>query len=419
MFRAGSPTLSAKLMPALISPDDTCTLWALLVAGTALAIWLEQRFTWAARLSGPVLALLLAMLLSNTGVMPSQSPAYDFVDSYLVPLAIPLLLFRANILHIIRSAGRLFLAFHLSTLGSLAGTVCAVFLLRGRIASPDLEHAAGMMSASYIGGSVNFMAIKNSYAVRADVADPLIVADNFVMAAVFVVLLAAAASAFFRRHFAHPHSAAANRVERQSLASTHWQRKGISLLDLAKALAVAFIAVAIARLLGQASARLFGDLSTPSLPVQTLQVLCTNKFVLITAVSLLIATLFHQPLSAVNGPEELGTFVLYLFLFCIGLPANLKAVLFQAPLFFVFCGIIAAVNVAVTLSFGKLLRLNLEEVLLAVNANLGGAPSAAAMAISAGWPRLVLPGILVGIWGYVIGTPIGILVVETLKSLHG
>jgi uncharacterized membrane protein len=37
------------------------------------------------------------------------------------------------------------------------------------------------------------------------------------------------------------------------------------------------------------------------------------------------------------------------------------------------------------------------------------------MAVSAGWPRLVLPGILVGIWGYVIATPIGVLVVEWLK----
>jgi uncharacterized membrane protein len=402
-------------MTNLVSPDDTWTLWALITSGTALAIWLEQNYRWAARLSGPVLALLIAMLFSNTGLVPPQSPAYDFVDNYLVPLAIPLLLFRANLLQIVRSAGRLFLAFHLSTIGSLVGTACAVLLLKGRIASPDLEHAAGMMAASYIGGAVNFMAVKSSYGVRAEVADPLIVADNFVMAAVFVILLAAAASSWFRRHFPHPHSLESDRTAAQNLAATHWQRKGIGLLDLGKALAVAFIAVATAQLLQQAAQSSFGDVSRASLPLQMLQVLCTNRFVLITAASLVIATLFHRPMSAINGPEELGTFMLYVFLFCIGLPANLKAVLLQAPLFFVFCAIIAAVNFLVTLVLGKLLRFNLEEVLLAVNANLGGAPSAAAMAISAGWPRLVLPGILVGIWGYVIGTPIGVLVVQVFS----
>lgn len=402
-------------MTSLISPHDFWTLWALIVSGTALAIWLEQTCTWAAKLSGPVLALLIAMGLSNTGLVPAQSPAYDFVDDYLVPLAIPLLLFRANALQIVRSTGRLFLAFHLSALGTLAGTGLAVFLLKGHIPSPDLEQAAGMMSASYIGGAVNFMAVKASYAVRPGVSDPLIVADNFVMAAMFVVLLSAAASAFFRRRYPHPHSLDADRAAAGNLAAQHWQRKGIGFLDLAKALAVAFVVVAVARLIERAVKPAFGDASHASLAVQMLQVLCTNKFVLITGVSLLAATVFHRPMSAINGPEELGTLILYLFLFCLGLPADLKMVLVQAPLFFVFCAIIAGVNLAWTLVWGKVFRFNLEELLLAVNANLGGAPSAAAMAISAGWPRLVLPGILAGIWGYVIATPIGVLVLETLR----
>ena len=187
------------------------------------------------------------------------------------------------------------------------------------------------------------------------------------------------------------------------------------MLDLGKALAVAFVAVAIAKLVERAVKPAFGDLAQASAALQMLQVICTNKFVLITGVSLLLATLFHGPMSQINGPEELGTFFLYLFLFCLGLPADLKMVFLQAPLFFVFCGIIAGVNLVWTLLWGMLLGFCLEELLLAVNANLGGAPSAAAMAVSAGWPRLVLPGILVGIWGYVIATPIGVLVVELLK----
>ena len=401
-------------MTSLISPQDFWTLWALILSGTALAIWLEQTQKWAAKLSGPVLALLIAMLLSNTGLVPARSPAYDFVDDYLVPLAIPLLLFRANALHIVRSTGRLFLAFHLSALGTLAGTFLAVFLLKGTIASPDLEHAAGMMSASYIGGAVNFMAVKSSYNVVPEVTDPLIVADNFVMAVVFIALLAAAASAFFRRRYPHPHSLDANSAEAENLAARHWQRKGIGLLDLGKALAVACVVVAAARLMERAVRPAFGDVSQASFALQMLQVLCTNQFVLITGVSLLVATVFHRPLAAINGPEELGTLMLYLFLFCLGLPADLRMVLVQAPLFFVFCAVIAGVNLTWTLLWGKVLRFNLEELLLAVNANLGGAPSAAAMAISAGWPRLVLPGILVGIWGYVIATPIGVLIVELL-----
>jgi uncharacterized membrane protein len=402
-------------LTSLISSSDSWSLWALISGGTMLAIWLEQHYRWAAKLSGPVLALLIAMALTNTGLMPNQASAYDFVEDYLVPLAIPLLLFRANVRQILRSTGRLFLVFHLSSLGTLIGTFVAVALLKGRIPSPDVEHAAGMMAASYIGGAVNFMAVKASYHVRPEVTNPLIVADNFVMAGLFVLLLMCAASAFFRRHYPHPHSVEANTAEAENLAAKHWVRKGIGLLDLAKALAVAILVVAAARLLERAARAALGDPSQAGLATQMLQVLCTNKFVLITGLSLGVATFCHRPMSTINGPEELGTYMLYLFLFCLGLPADLKAVLVQAPLLFVFCAIIAGLNLVVTLALGRLLRLPLEELLLAVNANVGGAPSAAAMAISTGWQRLVLPGILVGIWGYVIGTPIGVLVVEWLK----
>jgi uncharacterized membrane protein len=39
------------------------------------------------------------------------------------------------------------------------------------------------------------------------------------------------------------------------------------------------------------------------------------------------------------------------------------------------------------------------------------------MAISRGWSNLVLPGLLAGVWGYVIGTFVGIVVTETLLRL--
>lgn len=64
----------------------------------------------------------------------------------------------------------------------------------------------------------------------------------------------------------------------------------------------------------------------------------------------------------------------------------------NVPILFLFCLVIAGTNLAVTSAIGRLFRLNLEELLLSVNATLGGAPSAAAMAISRGWSNLVLRG---------------------------
>jgi uncharacterized membrane protein len=265
-----------------------------------------------------------------------------------------------------------------------------------------------MMAASYIGGAVNFMAVKTSFNVRESVTNPLIVADNFVMAAAFVMLLGVASSRWFLSRYRHDESAPGA----AAATGAGDRRKPIALLDIAWSFSFAFVVLAIATLLGRMTTAAFSGASSHGWGMQMIAVLCTNKFVLITGVTLLLATLLARPLSRVNGAEECGSYFLLLFLFTLGLPADLLGVLRQAPLFFVFCGVIAVVNILFTLTAGKLLGLKLEELLLSINANLGGAPSAAAMASSAGWPRLVLPGILVGIWGYVIGTPIGVLVVH-------
>ena len=94
-------------MSSLISADNTWVLWGLLVGDAALAIWLEQKYKWASKITGCVLALLGMMILSNVGIIPTESPVYDSVWSYVVPLAIPLLLFQCNIKKIGKESGKL------------------------------------------------------------------------------------------------------------------------------------------------------------------------------------------------------------------------------------------------------------------------------------------------------------------------
>ena len=170
-----------------------------------------------------------------------------------------------------------------------------------------------------------------------------------------------------------------------------------------------FEAVAGIRL--SAAAAGIGSTSMPPL----VRAVVGNPYVLITLLSVAAATLLHRRMEKINGSEELGAYLLYTFFFVIGLPADLVAVVTNVPVMFAFCLVIALVNLVVTLGLGKLLGLNLEELLMCVNATLGGAPSAAAMAIAKGWSKLVLPGLLVGIWGYVIGTFLGVLLGETLR----
>ena len=124
-----------------------------------------------------------------------------------------------------------------------------------------------------------------------------------------------------------------------------------------------------------------------------------------------------RALKRIQGAGELGGYLLYLFLFCIGLPTDFRTVVFRVPQMFGLCIVINGVNIAVLLIVGYFARLNLEDLLLASNATIGGPPTAAAMAISKGWDRLVLPGLLIGLWGYMTGTFFGIIVVEAVRRM--
>lgn len=393
-------------MHSLISADDTWTLWAIILVGVAVSVYLERTYRWAAKLSGPVLGLLIAMTLSNLRVVPTASPAYDVVWDYLVPTAIPLLLFRANIFRIAKTTGSMFLVFHVSTLGSLLGAFIAAFALRHVVDSP--AQLAGIMAASYIGGAVNFFAVKDSFQVSENLTGPLLVADNFIMAGMFMVLMLIAGSRWFRRHYPHPHSGD-DAVDPAQAAAEHWRPQEISLLDIAASLGIAFAIAAVCQTLS--------GLIKASVSNAMIASIIGNPYVLITSVTVVLATVFARQFERIRGSHELGSYLLYVFLFAIGLPADLIQVVKNVPLMFVFCLIIAVTNLLVTLVAGKLLRLNLEEMLLSVNATLGGAPSAAAMAVASGWPKLVLPAVLVAIWGYAIGTFLGLLVGECLLRL--
>jgi uncharacterized membrane protein len=346
------------------------------------------------------------MILSNTRIMPMESPAYDFIDTYLVPLAVALLLLRANVVEIFRSTGIMLVAFHVATLSTIVGCLLAALLLHDYVS--EIGPISGVMAASYIGGGVNFYAAVDSFELNSTLAGSLMVADNFIMAGAFIVMLYIAGSPWFRRRFRSSTAVDEDAGPARNLAAEHWKRKEISLLDLAAALAVALAIVATAML----AQRLIESRLEPGM----LASLLGNRFVLVTGAAVLAATALGRYLKRIHGAEEVGALLLFVFLFRIGLPADLVAVVLNVPMLFVLCLVIAVCNMGLTLVLGKLLRLPLEELVLAMNATLGGPSTAAAMAISKGWSRLVLPALLAGLWGYVIGTPIGIFVGEFIRA---
>lgn len=394
---------------SLIAADDTWALLTLLVVSVAFAIWLEQRYAWASRVSGAIIALLIALAASNLSVIPTSCALYDeIIWGYAVPLGIPLLLLQCNMKKIWRETGRMMVIFLIGAAGTVTGAFLAYTLLHKYI--PGLEGVAAMMTGSYIGGGVNFAALALEFDVG-EIKASATVADNLLMALYFFALLLFAGMKFFRGRFTHPHIDAVlesgDAEGAKTQAAAYWSRKDISLKDIAMNFAYAAAVVYAAKLI---AALIGGLIPDTGVVCHILHTFFGSEYVWITTVSMAAATWGEKQVAKLSGSQEIGTYLIYLFLFVIGVPASISKILTETPLLLAFTGIMVVVNMVFCFVGGKLLRFDLEDIILASNANIGGPTTAAGMAISQGWSALVGPVMLVGTFGYVIGTYLGILV---------
>ena len=399
-------------MNTLISPDDTWSLWAVITAWAAVSIWLEQNYKWAAQASGVIISLLGAMLLANLNIIPTDSPVYDTVWSYVVLLAVPIMLFKADIKKIWLASGRTFLAFHISALGTIIGVALGLLIFMKFL--PEPHKVAAMITGTYIGGTVNYVAMAAQFNASQNVINAGIVADNFNMTICFFILLTIPSVKFFRSHYKSLFKYEEvldlnNNKDAEMKAAEYWRRNDISLLDIAKVLAAGLILTALSVKI----AEFFN--AAQALPKFARDIL-GSKYLIVTTLTVICVSLFPKFFENAHGSQEIGTLLIYIFFVVIGAPASLKAVLTESPMLFIFCTFAVLINIIVSLILGKLFKLNLEEILIACNATTGGPTTAAAMAISKGWNSLVLPAMLVGVWGYAIGSWCAVLLANFILN---
>ncbi|OAE29864.1 hypothetical protein AXG93_773s1020 [Marchantia polymorpha subsp. ruderalis] len=154
--RCGIARASAGLAAPLIAAGDTWGTWTVLVCAGAFGIWSEKT-NWGSALSGALVSTLVGLAASNLGLIASSAPAYNVVNSYLLPLAVPLLLYGADLRRVIKDTGRLIIAF-------------------------------------LLGSAVNYVAVSEALGTTPSIVAAGLAADNLICAIYFTTLFALAAN---------------------------------------------------------------------------------------------------------------------------------------------------------------------------------------------------------------------------------
>ncbi len=395
-------------MNSLISSDNIWVLWTFLVVWSAISIVLEQKYKWASKVTGAIIALLGAIIFANLKIIPTESTVYDSVWTYVVPVAIPLLLLKADIKKVKNESGKMLGAFHVSAFGTVVGTFVSAFLLSSLI--PYIAEIAGMMTGSYIGGGANFVAMTNAFKTPENLTNATIVADNLVMAVYFFATMSIPSILFFKNKWGMSTEGEVN----ESGSSSYWTKKEISLKDIAVSLAIAFSVASLSSVLSEVISAL---IPTSNMILKMANSIFGNMYLIMTTLMLIIATVFSKQLEEINGAEEIGTFLIYLFFVVLGVPASISEIVKNGAFILVFCVLAVFIHLSVTLVMGKMFKFKLDELLLASNACIGGPTTAVAMAIAKGWNSLIVPTMIAGVWGYVLGNYAGIIVGNILQVI--
>jgi len=381
-------------MNSIIAADQTWELWTILLIAALLGFW-SQRTRIGARYSAAVVTLLITFTLSNLGVIPTASPVYSQIWNYLVPLAIPLLLFQTNLMRILRESGATLIAFALGVVGVIVGTFVAYLL----VPMGDVDwQIAGMFSANYIGDTLNYYStakaldMQNSSVLGAGVA-----AINLMMIVYLLVLFTLPSLYKLRRYFVE-------RTEPNRFGNTEQvllretQRGGrhsLPSLTMALALSAALCAV---------SFQISAWLGWPGMAI-----------LIITALAVLLTSAMPNTMVKLESTNELGMVIMQLLFATIGASAHVGNMLEAGPLLFVYAGIIFLVHLLFIVVGGKFMKLSLPDIVIASNASLGNPVTSIAMAAARRWNNLMLPAVICGSLGYVTATFIGTMIGSILK----
>lgn len=375
----------------MLSGENLFAMTAVTVGGAAFAFWAERQ-RWGRQASGPVWAIVFGLLLSNFGLIPSSAPVFSMVSDLLVPAAIPLLLLKANIRRIVAESGPMLIAFFIGVAGATAGAVLGYKILP---LGDNAAELAGVFTATYTGGSMNFVAV--SKAVGFDASSQYaaaMAADNLVGTPYLLVLVILPALNWVRKRFPSETIDIA-RAERSEHAA-EVEHESLNLLHMSMALALSLVICWV------------GYWIADALGVGRYGIL------FITALAVAVANIWPGQMARFEGDFALGTFFMYLFFVTIGASANIAALVGDAMVLVPYALIIIVMHMVVLAIGVKLLKIDLAEALVASNACIMGPATAAAISAGQGWKHLVTPGLLTGVLGYVIANFLGVAVTEFL-----
>ncbi len=403
-----------------------------ILTGLVAVLYQLEKHPFTARLFGflplPFWCYMIPMAAATAGWLPLSNPLYPFFSRHLLPVCLLLLLIPADLKGIVRLGRLSFLLMGLGAAGTIVGGLISFQFHKGILPSGSWA-AIGALSATWIGGSANLVAVKEALGTSDSLMGPVIVVDALITYSWMALLIWGSSQQnrwdrWMSRSSGAPSDHHSDRPSEAVLTSTSGSarpalgrdtlpapppddaRMGPPFALISQITVVILLSVGVS--LGAQSVA--GWLPTVGQVITS----STWTILLITSAGIFISLL---PIASLKTPllSRTGTFLLFLLLTSIGARGNLRAI-FETPVFLSLGLVWIGIHGMFLLIGGYFLRAPLGLIASASQASIGGVISGPIVGATY-HPKLATAALLMAILGNCVGTYLGVLTASLAKLI--
>jgi uncharacterized membrane protein len=377
-----------------------------LIAVVTFWFWLERTTRWKLFEYLPPLIFIYAspVLLSNFGVIPFESGAYDFLRHYGLPMFIVLMLIKVDVLGAIRIMGKGVFVMLIGSVGVVVGGVLAYILGQTIQWAPyfplpeDSWRAFGTLAGSWIGGTGNMTAAHAGLEGTAKDLTMAAAADQMVYLIWLPILLGSKAFADrFNRWMKVPSDRIAQMENAAAKMDNRESAPNMTSLLYLGLLAIGFTWVSLA----------LSEVLPPVVIGGATVITAGTWLILLVTTLALIASV--TPARRLPAAQPIAMAIIYVYVARVGATMDLSDASFATIGAFVMMAYVwITIHGIFILTGAWIFKVDVHTVAIASAANIGGAASAPIVAAHHR-ETLVPASILMALIGYALGNYLAIL----------
>jgi uncharacterized membrane protein len=378
--------------------SNPAAVFFILAVVVFISLKLEERFSLFKSLGAALVGILFGLALSNSGIIPGDSPVYNFLSSSGVSAAVVLILLSVDVRSVKKAGPAMLKAFLIGAVGTAIGSMIMALLLN-RLIGPETWKLAGQFTGTYTGGGMNFAALGRAFDTSSDLFTAGVAADVIITA--FWMVICLSVPVILGRKVQ-------NNIKDQGDTSAQNNSEKFTLERLlyvsGRPIHLTHVAVFMAIV--------FGSIWVSGVLAAWLSFF--PQILWLTTIVLAVAQI--PAVKKLSGGAMLGNYLLLLFLASNGAQSVVKNIIAIGPEVFYYAAGTVFVHGVFIFGIGRLFKIDFGTLAVASQANVGGSASAMAMASARGYTDRFLPGVAVGLLGYAVGNYLGLGIATLMRS---